>query len=594
MKSIHFIIFNLVLLIGICFSQNLIAQQLKVTPQKISTKVGETFEVSYSIDQAGNGSFNPPNLTDAFAVVSGPNQYSSSQWINGKMTSSMRFSYALKVVKTGNHELAGASFKTRKKIYKAPSVKVQAKKNPNIKQQQNTPKGVITSDELNQENSPDYFFKVEVDTDRVYIGQQMTAYYVIYSRYNLTNYNAQTAASLQGFWAQDISADRITPRDVSIGDKLYTRYVIKKYALFPQKTGQLEIDPMDITAQIKIPSQRRSRGFFSFSNSKQVELTSKAKTVSVFPLPTEGKPDNFNGAVGNFKLNVRPDKRESKVNEGITLSIGIIGSGNLKLVDAIKLDLDPEEWDVYEPTMEENIYEKNNVIMGSKSYDYLLVPLKEGSLTIPAIKYSYYNPSTEQYETKDAWPLTIKVAASDAILKPQAKKEDKDILDIKTEQASFSSKGNSTLPYLLLGGLYILPFIILPIVVSQKKKTDLEDADVIGRKRKQASDLAKKRLETAKGYMNASKKKEFYNEVIQTIWNYLEDRVNIPASELSKSNIASVLQKQNVQDKTITKLIDLIKYCEMAVFAPVADADKLDKTYNGAIDTIADIEEELA
>lgn len=285
MKSIHLMIFNLFLVVGICFSQNLKAQQLKVTPQKVNIKVGETFEVSYSIDQAGKGSFNPPNLTDAFAVVSGPNQYSSTQWINGQMTSSMRFSYALKAVKTGSHELAGASFKTRKKTYKANSVRVQATKNPNIKKQNinansNQPK---TNNDLDLQNNPDYFFTVEVDTDRVYIGQQMTAYYVIYSRYNLTNYNAQSAASLQGFWAQDISPDRITPRDVSIGDQLYTKYVIKKYALFPQKTGQLEIDAMDITAQVKIPSKRRSRGFFSFSNSKQIELNSKSKTVSVFP-----------------------------------------------------------------------------------------------------------------------------------------------------------------------------------------------------------------------------------------------------------------------------------------------------------------------
>ncbi len=575
------------------------AQKLTVTPSTVNAKAGEPFEVSYSINNVQNGQFNPPTFIDELRVVSGPNQYSSMQWINGKMSSNLRYSYTLMPMKKGTYNLKGASYKVGRKNYTAPSLRVtvtgelsqsQAKGSGSTKMPNATPGA---KSDANANNLPDYFFRIEIDTNKVYQGQQLTAYYVIYSTYDLTNYNALEAPSFQGFWVQDITPDRITPQNAVIGEKIYTKYTLKKYALFPQKTGDLELDPMEVETTVRIPSGQR-RGFFQSYTNKRAKLKTETVKVGVYPLPQQGKPNDFGGLVGNFKLNVRPNKTTTKVGESVNLNVSVIGSGNLKLVDPFVLDLTEGDFEVYDPTVNENIYSKNNIVMGSKSFEYLLIPQKEGDLQIPSLNYTYYNPATERYEVKNAPAVTIKVLPSDAApIQEDEPKEAVDILDIHTGSTQLAKGGSSPLPYLLMGGLYLLPFLALPILLSRKRKEDEENADVLGRKRRAALGVAQKRLEAANAFKSQNQKKPFYDEIIKTIWGYLGDRVNIPTSELSKANIQSVLSAKNVSDTNSQKLTKIIEYCEMALFAPVADADNLQKTYDETLNVIADIEEEL-
>ena len=551
------------------------------------------------MENLGQGNFIPPDLSD-FRILSGPNQYQSYQFINGKKTSSLRYSYTLSAKKTGRLSLKGAGFQTRKGKTNAPTVPVTVggqmpKQNPNANNapNRNSPNSVNPTDTSVVSNLPDLFYRIEMDTDRVVMGQQVTVSYVLYTVNNITNYTSITTPNLQGYWVQDISPDRITPSTVTSGNKVFQRYVIKKYALFPQRTGELEIDPMKLEVSVRQASRNSRRGFFQHYNTVDKKVNCKAKKLSVYPIPEEGKPDNFNGTVGNFRINVRPDRKQCRTNEGINLNIGIIGSGNLKLVEALEFDV-PEVFEVYDPTVSENIYEQDGIVMGTKSFEYLLVPKEAGQHTIPPISFSYYNPATERYETKKSKPIVLNITAdTDAPTTAPREKIVQDIKGLKTGKAALHSAFSSRLPLVLLGGLYLLPFLALPILISRKRKEDEVKGDVIGLKRRQALSVAQKKLEAAKLLMLQNKKKDFYNENIHAIWKYLEDRVNIPASELSKENISKVLTDRGVQAPKCTKLTDIIAYCEMAIFAPVKDADNLQKTYDDTMSVIADIEEDL-
>ncbi len=595
LSSIKSLTFTLLLLL---IAQVIVAQQIKVSPQRASIKAGENIEISYSVENMGNGQFIPPKL-DNFAVVSGPNQYQSMQWINGKSSSILRYSYTLRPTKTGKLTLKGAGFKTRKKTINAPSIYITVSgKIPQSPNQAIMPKNGNTNDprlkaDTNVVQMPDLFYRIEVDTNRVYLGQQATVAYSLYTVNYITNYSSVTTPNLQGFWVQDISPSRITPTTLTIGNKVYQKYVIKKYALFPQRTGELEIDPMELEVSVRQIARNSRRSFFRHYNTINKKLKCEGRKLAVYPLPDKGKPNNFNGTIGNFKINVRPDRTSCKVNEGITLNVGIIGNGNLKLIESLNLDL-PDNFEVYDPTVSENIYEQNNVVMGTKSFEYLLVPKEEGEYTIPSIPFTYYNPATERYETKKSKPLKLTIYPSnETVSTPKKEKAIEDIMGIKTDSTSLHSTSRSKLPLVLFGLLYLAPFLALPLLISRKRKEDLVKSDVVGLKRKQALSVAQKKLTTAEALMSQNKKKDFYNEIIHTIWGYLEDRVNIPASELSKDNISKVLMAKNVKEAKCNKLIETIQYCEMAIFAPVKDADNLQQTYQDTMQVIADIEEDL-
>ena len=593
------------------FTFDVNAQQLKVNKEKITVQAGQAFEISYSIVNADRGNFQLPNLGSNFKVVSGPSQYQSQQWINGKSSSEMRMSYQLMPLKKGKLTLGRAMYKTRKKTYQSNTVLVnvvgEMPKIPQQNQAQQSQSGQAGSlgqlnpqgqsgggaQGLTDQNLPDIFFRIETDTSKVYMGQQVNVFYTLYSTYDLTNYNVNQAPAQQGFWVQDISADRITPRSIPYGNKVYNKYTIKKYALFPQRSGELELDPMEIEIQYRVAQQGARRGFFSRYTTQNKKLKTQDGKVSVYPLPEKGKPEGFDGAVGNFKLNVRADQTKTRVNEPINLNIGIIGNGNLKLIDALDLGVAPEEFEVYDPIVSENIYEKNNIVMGSKSFEYSLVPQKPGKLTIPPLSYSYYNPAKERYEVKNSQAIVVEVLPSNEVIVEDDKSEEmNDILGIKTGSTRFSRGGKSSvLPYFLMGGLYLLPFFAFPVLLARKRKEEEELSDVVGRKRKAALSVAQKRLDAAKALMNKKDKKGFYDETIRTIYGYLGDKMDMQTSELSKTNIQSVLSSKGVAKDKSRQLIDIIEYCEMALFAPIADADNLQKTYENTLQVIADVEE---
>ena len=574
------------------------AQTLKVSPEKGTIGATQRLTLEYEIQNVDQGNFTPPDLGNNFALIGGPNQYSSMQFTNGKMSSVYKYSIVIQPLKVGKITIQPASFRTRKKNYQSKKVEIMVQgtipKNnvPNgLAQGQGSTNNSIADEDA--ENLPAYFFQLEVDSAKYYIGQQISVNYVLYSQHRLHNYNIPDNPNLEGFWVQDLTPQRIEGKKILLGNKAYNKYYLKSYALFPQKTGELELDEMKIEAQLSIPSGRR-RGFFSSGTRKNFKLKAKSETVAVYPTPEKGKPDSFSGAVGNFQINVRADKKTTALNEPLTLSIGVIGSGNLKLVDQIDLGINPEDFEVYDPTVSENIYSKNGIVMGTKSFEYLLVPKKEGNLTIPSIPYAYFNPATERYEVKNAPAIAITITEStDSTYNHVQKTVVKDIASIRDNTSLHAAPNQSPLPFLFLGGLYLLPFIALPILVRKKQAADLEAGDVIGRKRKEALDVAKRKLEGANVFKQKNDKKSFYNEIITTIWGYLGDRLNMQTSQLSKENIRSVLNAKNISDGKSNKLLEIIEYCEMAIFAPVKDADNLQKTYDDTMVVIADIEEEL-
>ena len=174
------------------------------------------------------------------------------------------------------------------------------------------------------------------------VGEQIIVSYKLHTRLELENTELSQLPNLNGFWKKDLEASSRFKREVIDGIP-YNTAVIKKTVLTAQKSGELEIDPIQVTCSIRITNQRNRRdpfaNFFNSYNLREEKISSKSLTINVKELPTP-KPIQFNGAVGNFEISSKVDKNEIQANDALTYTIKLTGTGNIELIEAFEINND--------------------------------------------------------------------------------------------------------------------------------------------------------------------------------------------------------------------------------------------------------------
>ena len=125
-----------------------------------------------------------------------------------------------------------------------------------------------------------------------------------------------------------------------VNGKKYVRADVKKIALFPTAPGQYTIKPGVVKTSVQIDEpdsqfdQFFNNSFFSgntmFTRRVERQLVPPAFQIIVKPLPEEGKPSSFKGAVGDFRMGTELDKRIVNQNEAVSFKITLEGEGNIE------------------------------------------------------------------------------------------------------------------------------------------------------------------------------------------------------------------------------------------------------------------------
>lgn len=574
--------YNILLaLLLFCVCTALSAQRMSAKLDRASVIAGETFQITFTINDAPRGNFIAPDFQD-MQVVSGPNKFSEQTIVNGKRRSSQSYTYGLIATKPGAIILDPARFQTSSKVFESNKVKIPVKKSQ------------LKDKPDDSGPLPNIFFRIEIDTNRVCIGQQLNADYVVYSLYQISNFNDMDIPSLTGFWMQDNSPTRINPKTVIKGGKQYFRYEVKKFALFPQRPGELVIDGIKAEMTYRVQSGQK-RGFFRNYQNKRKKASCKDEVVSVYATPEEDKPATFSGGVGSFKIAARVDPNIGRVGEAMEYRVSIVGSGNIMLLSPPEFDF-PKSAEIFEPEESENIYEQDGIIMGSKTFAYSIIPKEQGELVIPPVQFDYYDPATGKYKKSRSNILKVKIREGDPERMKELAKSNttRDIAALSTQNESHSSISAFGWPVkAVFFAFYIAPFFLIPVFIKRKSREESELADVEGRKQRAAVGIAKKKLATAQVYMESGKKGDFYDEVVKAVYGFLNDRVGVKGSEASIENIAKKLAARGIDESKISRIEKLIEYCDMALYAPVPKADDLKATYDEALDLVVEIEENL-
>lgn len=576
-------------------------------------EVGEQFRLSYSLNQKGSD-LKVPTL-EGFDLLMGPSMSSSSSFssINGKVSQSVSYiyTYVLEGTKEGTFQIPAATVIVNGKEYRSNALSIQVVKGSggnsgtSGQRERQTAKPDATA-AINEEN---LFVKVDVSRRNLYIGEGLVATIKVYSKVDLVRFGRSKFPSFDGFLAEEIP----TPQQIELvretyDGKIYNVGTIRKLLLFPQHTGEITIEPFELECIVR-QQLTNSRSFFDdfFGNYRDVRAMRMSKPVKIHvrELPLEGRPLGFSGAVGNIAVRTSVSTDSLKANDALTYKVVFSGTGNLKLLEAPKVNF-PPDFESYEPKVTKDIKVGENGMNGSVTYEYLLIPRYAGDYKIPALTFSYFDPHTHSYRTATGREYRIHVQKgtessqeSGAMAVQSFKKEDvrqlgKDIRYIRTGNLHLRPAGSNFFGTTAYWLAFIVPFVLFVIGAILNRRRIKANADLARVKNKAANKMARKRMKAAAVAMKAHDSELFYDEVLKAMWGYVSYKLNIDKAELNRDNISELLLQKNVSEELIREFIGMLDTCEFARYAPAGNPDQeMDKVYKDGIAVITKLDKAI-
>lgn len=602
MTKRFFILSFLLLSASLLFAGN-IKFTVSVSNDQVAT--GDQFQITFSVN--GNGDrFSPPDFA-GFQILSGPNESSSMTSINGNVSSSLSYSYDLMAVKEGIFTIGPASIVVDGHRLATSPVKIKVVKGRVVRPGNTAPRNdqnVSAPADNSGDLSKTIFIRAAVDKTKLYLGEQLTLSYKLYTRADILGSEAEKLPDLNGFWSQDIKDGRqnVEWRTETYKGLQYNVADIKQTILFPERAGNLVIDPLVMNFTVRIARQPRDLMEQVFGAYHDVKYRAKSApvTIHVSALPEAGKPAGFSGAVGSFSVDASVDKKELNANDGLNYQLKISGSGNIKLLKAPEINF-PADFEKYDPKVTDNITGNASGVSGTRIYNYLLIPRHQGNYTIEPVKFSWFDPSAKRYVTltTKAFPVKVNKGLSQGNVtaySPEDREDikmlGKDIRYIKTGKPDLYRKGEglygSFLWYFLLA---VGPVLFLG-AIAFRKWNEKNNSDLVKVRSRKANKLAAKHLASARQQLQAGDTKAFYEDVAKGMYGYLSNKLNIPFASLNKETITAELQTRALDEALINKLIDTLSLCEMARFAPVSGIS-MQEVFDKATSMINDIENKI-
>ena len=564
-----------------------------VKASKKTLGINERLRIDFEMNEDGDN-FVPPSFK-GFNVVGGPNQSISNSWINGKRSYSKTYSYFLAPKSQGTFSINQATIEIDDQIYKTTPLKII------ITEAVSKPKDGNSADYVASEN---VHLIAEVSKSNPFLNEAITIVYKLYVSNDVSitrSWQELDTPKFQDFWSQYIEEKGEQQiYETTYEGKPYRYVILKKAVLYPQKTGELTIEPL--TLDVPIDVQGNTRDIFGRRRMTRVNRTISAgkRIINVKPLPTEGRPDDFSGAVGNFNFSVSVNKTMLDANEALELKIRTKGIGNLKLFNLPSLTL-PSSLEVYEPVRDNKVAINIKGMNGFISDTYTIIPQYKGSYPIRPISFSYFDVTSAKYKTIVSDEIVVKVQngpVPNQLTEVNKSLSAENVLSftgnqfkyIKTSTKFISINDLVFFKTFKFWCLLSIPFVFIPIIIlignTRRKRLN----DIEGRRYRIATRLAKKYLSEAKD--NIGKQELFYDSLERALHNYLKAKLAIVTSEFSKEKIIELLTDRKVEKNVVSDFEGLLKSCEFARYTPTSNV-AIQQDYNKAVKVISSIDKQF-
>ena len=542
-----------------------------------------------------------PPLDDFDKYEAGTSQNFS--FMNGQIHSSITYSYTLSPRKEGTFNIEPIRFQVGDKQYTANPVSLTVvAAGPGV----SVPQGSAPSPGTRHGDLPaedeSIFVGASVDRDTVYVNQQVTwtlGYYTD-GRVELLRSPNYSPPSSEGFWVEDLPPQ----------NKYYTQLHGRQYLVSEIKRGYFPAAPGTYTigeARVDIVVDDVGRGSINdfltrgmrggFGESKS--LTTKPVKIVVRPLPSAGKPAEFDGAVAsNLSVSVSADKQTVHVGEPINVTVEINGTGNMRTLTAPKLD-GIDRFKFYESGNSTDSFKQDYVVAGRRKFNFVLVPQMEGEFKIPALSIPYFDTQKRAYRVAQstAVPLRVDPGTNENGRKVvyAGRGDDFEVLNrdirfIHTPPATLAAPqppfyarpwflAAQTVPVLLLAG---------SMVVERRRRRLREDIGFARASR--ALREAERKLAEADTAFRASQAEQGFAALHAAISGYFADRANVPAASVSSETIAAWLGERGVDEARAADVRRALAACDVARYAAAAastgDGSAFVKTTRDALSAI--------
>ena len=432
-----------------------------------------------------------------------------------------------------------------------------------------------------QADNPPIFVLARADHERAYVGQQVTVSYDLFYRIQPHNVSFNKLPTFVGFWTEDLFvAQQLDSHQEMRGGVSFNVAPLRRVALFPTGAGTHAVGTLAVSCDI--PQKRSRRGgvlddFFAgdpfFGRSRSVLLQSEELQIETLPLPEQGRPAEFTGAVGRFQLSVEAQPTQVAAGDPVTLRVLVEGEGNMAAVQPLQVDA-AAGVKLYDPKVEEEERITNGVYGGRRLFEYILIPEQGGTLNIPPLRFAYFDPHQARYEVLESAPIAIhsegsveEEGVSYGLSRRDIEAVGEDIRYIKPDVEALGAASmlyNSYWFWTLQGAL---PLAFFALLLWQRHQRRLQ-GDVAYARQRRAKGEAGRRLARADALLEAGTEAEFYGEVRAAVLEFVADRLNLAAAGLTIEVCAAALTARQVEAETIAALRDLLTRCDFARFAP--------------------------
>lgn len=584
------------LLMGLCCIFTAYAQTFK-TKCPSSASQDETIRVEYTVSTDKASHFNFPQTSD-FTILAGPStsHYSSTQIINGKRSSSssVTYTYILQANKTGKLNIPRPTISVGSQTLQATAATINITAgNPSQSSGRKTQQTPRSKDEEDVQElrtaraitSNDLFVKCTASKTGISEQEPTLITYKLYARNGIgvEGIQPRKKPDMQGFWTQEIELPRQLPVDYErIGKDPFRVYTFMQFLVFPMQGGELTIPSVDVevTALQRPESIDMLDAYFNggaLYAETFLRKTSEIK-VNVKPLPSP-KPENYCEAVGRFTAEGKLLTEEPASNDVVNYQITIRGSGNMKLIQAPKIQM-PSSFETYDPKSEENYETSTEGVEGSVTFNYTFVPRQEGDYEIPETEFGYYDTESHSYKTITipATPLHVKKGnRSREDVEREVAFRNGNIRPDRNESSGSLSIG--WIAYVSVLGAIVLLVILLEWLTRSKFFSS------ISKKWQSGGHSRNKRIAAAEKALQAGNAELFYseiNKILDTMPECAEETAQIQARRYAPDS-ANTDVMQEVLNKVVS-LKRLVVICALAITGLTSYASPTltatDSTYN--------------
>ena len=263
------------------------------------------------------------------------------------------------------------------------------------------------------------FVRLEVPKREIYVGESVPAEIQIGMRDGF-------ASSINGL--PKLNSDDFTLNNLSRQPEHATKLIDgRPFTVYTWRSILAAVKPgtfaltfaAPVTVRVRTQPQRDSmlddllgdpflQNIFGAAVRKNITVTSPETTITVLPLPTEDKPPDFTGAVGNFKISTDISSTTNTAGDPLTLRMHVNGTGNFDRVESNML-IGDGQWKAYDPKA---TFKASDPIgyHGEKLFEQPLIASQPGTHAIPPLSFSFFNPESRHYETAHSSPLSVNVS----------------------------------------------------------------------------------------------------------------------------------------------------------------------------------------